>query len=123
MVVTDLATIINLTMPPADPTQCGPTCAADLANYIAANFMGKGVNELVTEPLEGFPTGNAQINNVCARIAQANGNHVVRDAFCGATRPTITSLTQLQTAVGLAFNSPNLVGRGNNGQGGNPASL
>lgn len=116
----ELTTIIADRMPPTDPTRCVGTCASDLASYIAANFTGKGTTVLVTDPLAGFPTGTAQLDNVCARLAASNANNQVRTAFCGATRPSITNLTSLQSALGLGFTNPTLVGRGNNGQGGNP---
>lgn len=119
--VAELTTLIDTTMPPADPAACDATCSADLANYIAANFTGKGTPLAVTDPFEGLPAGDAQITTVCNRLIAANAANAIRDAFCGATRPTITSLAQLQTAVGLGFVNPNLVGRNNNGQGGNPS--
>jgi len=118
--IAELTTIIETRMPPADPTRCVGVCASDLASYIAASFTGKGSSVLVTDPLAGFATGTTQIDTVCARMAAANASNQVRTAFCGTARPTITSLTDLQSSLGIRFTNPTLVGRGNNGQGGNP---
>lgn len=113
-----LTSAIANTMPPAAPGTCTGPCADAVALYIYNNFSDKVAT--ITDPLAGMPTGNAQLDALCARLATRNVNDRVRTAFCGATRPTITSLTQLQTALGLDFDSPNLTGRGNNGNGGNP---
>jgi hypothetical protein len=65
-------------------------------------------------PLLGFKTGAAQLAQLCAR-----GNaDAVSKAFCAtSTPPTITSITDLQALVGLAFQA----GNNDNGTGGNPA--
>ena len=121
LTVAELTTLIDQTMPPSNPAGCDATCSTNLANYITANFVGKGVPQVVTDPFEGLPAGDGQINAVCNRLAAANAANALRDAFCGATRPTITSLAQLQNALGLGFVNPTLAGRDNNGQGGNPS--
>ncbi len=120
--VASLASSIATTMPPTGPGTCTDTCASAVAQYIYNTFSDKvSPVATITDPLAGMLTGNAQIDAVCARLATRNVNDRVRTAFCGATRPTITSLGQLLTAMGLDFDSPNLTGRGNNGRGGNPA--
>ncbi len=65
------------------------------------------------DPLSHLPTGQTQLDNVCARGLQ----NAVTDAFCGATAPQIGSLRDLQRTLGLEFVNPN----GGNDQGGNPA--
>ena len=66
---------------------------------------------------EGLPHGLEQFKVLCARPGQDK----VRKVFCGPTPPQITSLVDLQKALGLGIVNPNLRGRGNNGQGGNAA--
>ena len=66
-----------------------------------------------TNPFVGLPTGAAQLKVLCAR----NNGDAVSKAFCGATPPTITSLVDLQTLLGLDFKPGNI----GNGTGGNPA--
>ncbi|MGE0173362.1 MAG: hypothetical protein AB7T49_11265 [Oligoflexales bacterium] len=66
--------------------------------------------------LHALPSGAEQIKVICSRP----GKDKVRTVFCGATPPSITSLVDLQRALGLAFTDPTLTGRGNNGSGGNP---
>lgn len=116
----ELTALIETTMPPLDPTLCTGACATDTANYIFENFNSDNAG-LITDPLAGLPEGLEQLNLLCAELATQNAQNVVRDAFCGATTPNITGITDLQAALGLAFVSPNAVGRGNNGQQGNPA--
>lgn len=116
-----LAGVIATTMPPSAVGSCTGSCATLIAEYIYDKFSDKSVPVVtITDPLNGLPIGAAQMTALCARLATQNVNDRVRTAFCGATPRTITSLTQLQTALGLNFASPNLTGRGNNGQGGNP---
>lgn len=116
----ELTSIIETSMPPADPTSCVGACAADVAQYIFDNFNASN-STLLTEPLAGFPEGQQQIDILCSRLQAANAQNVVRDTFCGTTRPTITSLKELQSALGLGFVNPNATGRRNNGRQGNPA--
>jgi hypothetical protein len=66
--------------------------------------------------LHALPSGADQMKVICSRPGQDK----VRTVFCAATPPTITSLVDLQKALGLAFVNPALTGRGNNGAGGNP---
>jgi len=120
LALAELTTLIETTMPTADPTTCVGACAVDTAQYIFDNFNATN-STLLNEPLAGFPEGQAQIDILCARLQARNDQNPVRDAFCGATSPTITGITDLQTTLGLGFVSPNAVGRGNNGRQGNPA--
>jgi cytochrome c553 len=64
----------------------------------------------------GLPDGMDQMKVVCARP----GRDKVRQVFCGPNPPTVTSLVELQTALGLGFAAPQTTGRGNNGRNGNP---
>lgn len=109
-------------MPPANPGSCLGDCSAKVAQYIFDTFTDKGVPALVTDPLAGLPDGSTQIASVCSRAAASNRSDVVRDTFCGATPRQITSLRDLQAALGLAFTNPNPVDpRRGNGGNGNPA--
>jgi cytochrome c553 len=115
-----LAASIAATMPPSSPGTCSGTCATAVATYIYNSFSDKTAPvATVTNPLAGLPTGSAQIDALCARMAAANQVNRVRDVFCAANRPAITSLTQLQTALGLGFPANPAPGRGNNGDPGN----
>jgi mono/diheme cytochrome c family protein len=115
-----LAASIASTMPPSNPGTCSGSCATAVATYIYNSFSDKAAPvATVTNPLAGLPTGNAQIDALCARMAAANQANRVRNAFCGNTRPTITSLTQLQSALGLGFPANPTPGRGNNGDNNN----
>ena len=108
------------TMPPGQTPACTGTCATLVSQHIYDAFADKTVAPtLVRDPLNGLPTGTAQFTALCARLATRNVNDQVRTAFCGATRPTITSLAQLQTALGLAFPANPTAGRNNNGDAGN----
>ncbi len=115
-----LAVVIATTMPPSAVGSCTGTCATLLAEFIYEKFTDKTVPVVtITDPLAGLPVGGAQMTALCARLATQNINDRVRTAFCGATPRTITSLTQLQTALGLAFPTNPVPGRGNNGNPGN----
>ena len=118
--VTELTSIIELTMPPVDPTTCVGTCASDTAQYIFDNFNSSNTT-LQNEPLAGLLQGQAQLDALCASLQTQNAQNIVRDAFCGTVTPTITSIVELQAALGLTFNNPNATGRRNNGRNGNPA--
>lgn len=63
--------------------------------------------------LSHLATGQTQLDLVCAR---GDDNAVTR-VFCGPNPPSITSLTDLQDALGIGFVNP----QGGNDQGGNPA--
>ena len=65
------------------------------------------------DPLANLPKGAEQLQNVCARGAT---NAVTRGLCSG---PTLTSLRDLQAAIGLTFQKADA--KGLNGQGGNPA--
>ncbi|MDH5547482.1 MAG: cytochrome c [Gammaproteobacteria bacterium] len=116
----ELTTFIENNMPPANPAACVGVCAADLAQFIFNNFNASN-SGVVQDPLATLPESKAQLDLLCARLAAQNAQNVVRDAFCGAVPPAITSLRDLQAALGLAFTNPNAAGRRNNGRGGNPA--
>ena len=67
-----------------------------------------------TNPFFNLPTGAAQLKVLCAR----NNGDAVSKAFCTpASPPTITSLVDLQTLLGLDFKAGNV----KNGSNGNPA--
>lgn len=66
---------------------------------------------------EGMPHGAEQLKILCARPGQDK----VRQVFCGSTPPKVTGLIDLQKALGLGIVNPTLLGRGNNGAGGNAA--
>ncbi len=118
--VAQLAAGIATTMPPASIGSCTGNCATLIAQYIYDSFTDKTVPAAtITDPLAGLPTSAAQFAALCARLATRNVNDRIRTAFCGATPPTITSLTQLQTALGLNFPANPAAGRGNNGNPGN----
>lgn len=70
--------------------------------------------EVLPDPLEGLPTGQAQLDKVCAR----GQRDAVTRAFCG-TGKTVTSIVELQDALGLGFEDRS--DRGQNGGNGNPA--
>ncbi len=119
--VAQLSESIATRMPPAPatPGSCTGTCATMVSQYIFDNFTDKTVAAaLISDPLNGLPTGAAQRTALCSRLATRNVNDRVRTAFCNAN-PTITSLAQLQAALGLAFPANPLDGRGNNGNPGN----
>ncbi|MFZ2652815.1 MAG: c-type cytochrome [Burkholderiaceae bacterium] len=119
--VAQLADSIATRMPPAPatPGSCTGACATLVSQYIFDNFTDKTVaTTLIADPLNGLPTGTNQRTALCSRLATRNVNDRVRTAFCNAN-PTITSLTQLQTALGLAFPANPQAGRGNNGNAGN----
>jgi len=118
--VGELTAIIETTMPTADPTLCVDLCASGIAQYIVDNFTVANAPDL-HNPLAGFPQGQAQLDLLCADLNARPAANVVKDAFCGATRPQITGITDLQAALGLAFTNPNATGRRNNGRRGNPA--
>ena len=69
--------------------------------------------EVLPDALEGLPKGPAQTATVCAR----GQDNAVTHALC--SNPTISSITELQDALGLGF--PNRGSRAANGSGGNPA--
>ena len=120
LTVAALTAIIDQTMPPADPTLCVGTCAAEVAQYVFDNFTNKSETPQ-TDPLAALPRGAQQIANVCARAVVENRDDAVRRLFCAPNPPQITSLAQLQAGLGLAFTNPTAVGRRGNGTGGNPA--
>lgn len=65
----------------------------------------------------GIAKGAEQLRQLCARTGQDK----VRKVFCGTTPPQIKSLVELQRAIGLGIVNPDLVGRRQNGMGGNAA--
>jgi len=120
MPIGELTAFIDVNMPKSDPTSCTGTCASEMANFILNNFISVE-NVVSNEPLANFPTGAEQQAILCSRLTNLNAQNVVRDVFCGATQPSITSLQELQSALGLAFTNANATGRRNNGRRGNPA--
>jgi hypothetical protein len=64
------------------------------------------------DPFAGLLTGAAQKQALCAR---GNGDRLAT-SWCATTPPTVTSIKELQTMLGLQFAAPN----GNNAAGGNP---
>jgi hypothetical protein len=107
-------------MPPGQTPTCTGACATTVSQYIFDTFTDKGAAAAVLrDPLDGLPTGAAQFTALCARLATRNVNDQVRAAFCSANRPNITSLTQLQAALGLGFPANPNPGRNNNGDPGN----
>ena len=116
----ELTTLIETTMPPADPTLCVGSCASDTATYIFNNFNSDNTG-VQSDPLAGLPESQEQIGLLCAQLAAQNAQNVVRDAFCGGAAPNINGLADLQASLGLAFTNPNATGRRNNGRQGNPA--
>jgi mono/diheme cytochrome c family protein len=117
--VTQLAEAIATRMPPSAPGTCTGTCATMVSEHIFQTMTDKSVaTSLVADPLDGLPTGAAQRTALCSRLTTRNVNDRVRTAFCNAN-PTITSLRDLQTQLGLAFPVNAQPGRGNNGNPGN----
>ena len=70
--------------------------------------------ELLPNALEGFAQGAAQLEKVCAR----GQRDAVTRAFCGTDRK-VTSIVELQDALGLGFQDRSELGL--NGASGNPA--
>jgi hypothetical protein len=64
---------------------------------------------------EDFPQGQAAMDNLCEAPL---GNDVISRVFCRGNVPRITSLRDLQNALGLGF--ANTGPNGQNGRGGNP---
>ncbi len=116
----ELTALIETNMPKSDPTSCTGRCASEMADFIVNNFI-RVENVVSNEPLANFPTGAEQQAILCSRLASLDAQNVVHDVFCGETQPLITSLEELQAALGLAFTNPNATGRRSNGRQGNPA--
>jgi hypothetical protein len=66
-------------------------------------FTGLMQTGAPNHPLATFPTGEAQRAKLCERGRNEMRDDVVINTFCGATPPTITSVTELQTALGVGF--------------------
>jgi mono/diheme cytochrome c family protein len=66
---------------------------------------------------DNIPEGAEQLKVLCARPGQDK----VRQVFCSQNPPPVTSLVELQRALGLGIIDPNRLGRNNNGTGGNAA--
>lgn len=66
---------------------------------------------------KSLPHGKDQLKILCARPGQDK----VRQVFCSTNPPKVTSLVEMQKALGLGIVDPTRVGRGNNGDGGNAA--
>jgi len=69
--------------------------------------------EVLPDPFEGLPKGQAQLSKLCAR----GQNNKVTAALC--SNPKITSITELQRALGLEFKDRSE--NAQNGGNGNPA--
>ncbi len=66
---------------------------------IVVGDVGKVPPAKELDALIALPTKAAQLAVLCARPGQDR----VRQVFCGATPPSVTSLTDLQTALGISF--------------------
>lgn len=66
---------------------------------------------------KNMPKGAAQLKVLCARPGQDK----VRQVFCAPNPPSITSLVDLQKALGLGITDPTQIGRNRNGDNGNAA--
>lgn len=117
----DLERYIESNMPPSNPTLCSGLCATQLSHYIIENFSQGNRLNTFSDPLAGFPQGQQQIDSLCSRLVIEGQDHLIKDVFCATPRPNITSLEELQTALGLKFLDPVLTGGLINGGGGNPA--
>lgn len=97
----------------------------DQENSAPVPGAGSGPEAPKTPPREfteedvfkALPAGNDQLKILCARPGQDK----VRQVFCGPTPPKITSLVDLQKALGLGIADSTRIGRNNNGTGGNAA--
>ena len=47
--------------------------------------------------------GDEQLDSLCARLSAGNVQSVVRDTFCGNSRPQVTNSQQFLEALGLAL--------------------
>jgi len=90
--------------PPADTRPSAPA---------GSNDPSDPRPEVLPDPFEGLARGKDQLSLVCARGQQDN----VTKALCG--NPTITSVQELQEALGLGFQDRS--DKGQNGSSGNPA--
>lgn len=64
---------------------------------------------------DSFPQGQAAMDNLCAPPL---GNDIISRVFCQGNVPQVTSLRDLQNALGLGFTNASRTGQ--NGRGGNP---
>jgi cytochrome c553 len=108
-------------VPSAEDDLDAPGASGDLPGDETAEPGDEIAEEPAPAPTEndifrGLPDGMDQMKVICARP----GRDKVRQVFCGPNPPTVTSLVELQTALGLGFAAPQTTGRGNNGRNGNP---
>lgn len=119
LTLAELTTIVEQTMPPADPTSCVTDCATTVAQYILDNFTAAA--PVVSDPFAGFPDAATLLSGICGRAAVENRADAITDVFCGTAPARINSLLSLRSALGLAFANPTATGRRNNGANGNPS--
>ncbi len=112
-----------------DPGECSDAADNDLDGLFDCmdpDCFGAPVCQqegYVTEAnlFDELPQGEAQMVSLCSRLEAGNVQSVVRDAFCGETRPEVTDSEQLLDVLGIPFDGPG----GKNAQmgydGGNPA--
>lgn len=112
-----------------DPGECSDAADNDLDGLFDCNdpdCFGAPVCQqegYVTEAnlFDELPQGAAQMDSLCSRLATGDVQSVVRDVFCGETRPEVTNSEQLLDVLGIPFNGPG----GKNAQmgygSGNPA--
>ncbi len=117
----ELEARISAGMPPDDPRRCRDRCAQETARWIAARFSTGRTAPLPPDLFTSLPSGAAQRQNLCRRLAETGQDHIVRDVFCGPRPPVITSLRSLQRLLGLAFTNAAATRREDNGRLGNPA--
>jgi hypothetical protein len=100
---------------PGDPSIVDPTIGPAQPGAVpGSNDPHDPKMEILPDPLAGLPKGAEQLTKVCSR----GGNDVVTKAFC-TNGKTVTSITELQDAIGLLFK--NRSDSAVNGGPGNPA--
>jgi hypothetical protein len=88
-----------------NPTTPMPTTTAvpPIVPNPPPQFKGLMQTGAPNHPLATFPTGPAQLAKLCERGRNEMRDDVVINTFCGATPPKITSVIELQTALGVGF--------------------
>jgi len=90
---------------PANPVTPAPvpTMVPPVVVPPAPQFTGLMQTGAPNHPLATFPTGPDQLKVLCDRVAREMRDDVVANTFCGATPPKITSVLEMQTALGIGF--------------------
>jgi hypothetical protein len=88
---------LSLANPAAQPPSPAGSSAVPQTPPLATTYTGPNA------PLVGLPTGEDQRTVLCERAAREGRSDRVIDTFCGAARPSIGSLTDLQRALGISF--------------------